>query len=234
LRAGAGKEIRKEEIMVAKIGVLALQGDFAEHIEMIERCGATAFEVRRSKDLDEADGLIIPGGESTAIAKLTHDNADPIFDTIRERLEKGMPVYGTCMGSIFLAKEIEGSSQGSLALMDIKVRRNAFGPQRSSFQSSLAVACLGEPDFPAVFIRAPIVLSCGPDVEVLARVKEGIVMARQKNMLVTAFHPEITDDARVHYLFLKMVEDEKSRPSLIKECKDFASHATPQSQAAAS
>jgi pyridoxal 5'-phosphate synthase pdxT subunit len=220
--------------MVAKIGVLALQGDFAEHIEMVERCGAIAFEVRRSQELDEADGLIIPGGESTAIAKLTQENADPIFDTIRARVEKGMPVYGTCMGSIFLAKEIEGSTQGRLAAMDIKVRRNAFGPQRSSFQSNFAIACLGEPDFPAVFIRAPIVLSCGPKVEVLARTKEGIVMARQQHMLVTAFHPEITEDTRVHYLFLKMVEDHKKGASVVNECTDFAAATAPLNQAAAS
>ena len=196
---------------------------------MLERCGATAFEVRRSKDLAEADGLIIPGGESTAIAKLTHDNTDPIFDTIRARVESGMPVYGTCMGSIFLAKEIEGSKQGRLALMDIKVRRNAFGPQRSSFQSNLSIACLGEPEFPAVFIRAPIVISCGPNVQVLARMKEGIVMARQQSMLVTAFHPEITDDTRVHYLFLKMVEDQNKRAEVV-----HLQEATPHNQVAAS
>jgi 5'-phosphate synthase pdxT subunit len=219
--------------MVPKIGVLALQGDFAEHIEMLESCGAIALEVRRSSDLAEADGLIIPGGESTAIAKLTHDNGDPIFDTICERVLAGMPVYGTCMGSIFLAKEIEGSKQGRLALMDIKVRRNAFGPQRRSFQSSLAIACLGQPDFPAVFIRAPIVLSCSPNVEVLAKTEEGIVMARQQNMLVTAFHPEITEDKRVHYLFLNMVEERKKRPRAIKQSTDFMA-ATPQNQAAAS
>jgi 5'-phosphate synthase pdxT subunit len=220
--------------MVPKIAVLALQGDFAEHIEMLRRCGAIAFEARRSSDLAEADGLVIPGGESTAIAKLTHENSDPIFDTIRSRVQSGMPVYGTCMGSIFLAKEIEGSNQGRLALMDIKVRRNAFGPQRRSFQSNLSIACLGQPDFPVVFIRAPIVLSCGPKVEVLARTEEGIVMARQENMLVTAFHPEITEDTRVHYLFLKMVEESKKRSFAIKECKDFAAAATPQNQAAAS
>jgi len=202
--------------MVSRIGVLALQGDFAEHIAALKSCGADAFEVRRSTDLAKAEGLVIPGGESTAIAKLTHDNGDPIFDTIRDRVQAGMPVYGTCMGSIFLAKEIEGSSQGRLALMDIRVRRNAFGPQRSSFQISLNIACLGEPEFPCVFIRAPIVLACGPGVEILAKTNEGIVMAKEKNMLVTAFHPEITDDKRVHYLFLKMVENSQ------KEAGGFA------------
>jgi len=195
--------------MVLKVGVLALQGDFAEHIAILEGCSAQAFAVRRSFELEKADGLIIPGGESTAIAKLTENNDDPIFDTICYRVKTGMPVYGTCMGSIFLAKEIEGSRQGRLALMDIKVRRNAFGPQRMSFQTYLTIPCLGEPDFPAVFIRAPIVLSCGSNVEILARTKEGIVMARQSNMLITAFHPEITEDKRLHQYFLNMIEESK-------------------------
>jgi pyridoxal 5'-phosphate synthase pdxT subunit len=198
--------------MILRVGVLALQGDFAEHIEILQECGAQAFAVRRSVELEKADGLIIPGGESTAIAKLTENNDDPIFDTICTRVKTGMAVFGTCMGSIFLAKEIEGSSQGRLALMDIKVRRNAFGPQRMSFQTSLTIPCLGAPDFPAVFIRAPIVLSCGLDVEVLARTKEGIIMARQNNMLITAFHPEITEDKRLHQYFLNMIAESKGSP----------------------
>ncbi len=192
-----------------KIGVLALQGSFAEHIAAIEKCGAHAVDIRHSWQLEDVDGLIIPGGESTAIAKLTGDNPDPIFDTIKKRINSGMPVYGTCMGSIFLAKEIEGSAQGRLAAMDIKVRRNAFGPQRNSFETSLAIAVLGQVPFPAIFIRAPIVVSAGEDVQVLARVEEGIVMARQKNLLVTAFHPEITDDLRVHKYFLSIVEENR-------------------------
>jgi 5'-phosphate synthase pdxT subunit len=192
---------------MTKIGVLGLQGSFAEHISAIEKCGAHAIDIRHSWQLDEVDGLIIPGGESTAIAKLTGDNPDPIFDTIKKRIDGGMPVYGTCMGSIFLAREIEGSSQGRLAVMDIKVRRNAFGPQRNSFETALDIKVLGAGSFPAVFIRAPIIVSTGAGVEVLARVDEGIVMARQGNLLVTAFHPEITDDLRVHDYFLKMVEN---------------------------
>ncbi len=192
-----------------KIGVLGLQGSFAEHIAAIEKCGAQAVDIRHSWQLEDVDGLIIPGGESTAIAKLTIDNPDPIFDTIKKRINSGMPVYGTCMGSIFLAKEIEGSAQGRLAAMDIKVRRNAFGPQRNSFETSLAIAVLGPEPFPAIFIRAPIVVSAGEDVQVLARVEEGIVMARQKNLLVTAFHPEITDDLRVHEYFLSIVEENR-------------------------
>jgi 5'-phosphate synthase pdxT subunit len=192
---------------MTKIGVLGLQGSFAEHIAAIEKCGAHAIDIRHSWQLADVDGLIIPGGESTAIAKLTGDNPDPIFDTIKKRINGGMPVFGTCMGSIFLAKEIEGSAQGRLAAMDIKVKRNAFGPQRNSFETSLAIAVLGQAPFPAIFIRAPIVVSVGNAVQVLARVEEGIVMARQNNLLVTAFHPEITDDLRVHEYFLTIVED---------------------------
>jgi 5'-phosphate synthase pdxT subunit len=192
--------------MKVTIGVLALQGDFAEHCRSIVECGADAVQVRHSWHLDEVDGLIIPGGESTAIDRLTSDNLDPIFTAIKQKASEGMPIYGTCMGSIFLAKEIEGSNQGKLALMDIKVRRNAFGPQRFSFETDLHVGELGDEPYPAIFIRAPMILSCGDKVKVMARLEDGIVMARQDNLLVTAFHPEITGDLRVHRYFLDMVE----------------------------
>jgi 5'-phosphate synthase pdxT subunit len=188
------------------VGVLALQGDFAEHIKMLELCGVRAIAVRYAEELDGIDGLIIPGGESTAVAKLTDEGSAPIFSAIKEKIG-AMPVYGTCMGSIFLAKEIEGSSQGRLAVMDIKVKRNAFGPQRRSFESDLVIDSLGAEAFPAVFIRAPVIVECGPAVEVLSAIDEGIVMARQGNLLVTAFHPEITDDLRVHQYFLEMVKE---------------------------
>lgn len=188
------------------VGVLALQGDFAEHIKMLELCGVQAIAVRYAEELDGIDGLIIPGGESTAVAKLTDEGSAPIFSAIKEKIG-AMPVYGTCMGSIFLAKEIEGSSQGRLAVMDIKVKRNAFGPQRRSFESDLVIDSLGAEAFPAVFIRAPVIVECGPAVEVLSAIDEGIVMARQGNLLVTAFHPEITDDLRVHQYFLEMVKE---------------------------
>lgn len=189
------------------IAILALQGDFAEHLASIAALGAQSRLARRSADLDDVDALIIPGGESTAIAKLTHDNDDPIFDTIKSRIIAGMPVYGTCMGSIFLAKDIEGSSQGRLGIMDIKVRRNAFGAQSNSFEMPLSISCLGVDPFPAVFIRAPIIVSCLPNVEILATIPEGIVMARQNNMLVSAFHPEISGDLRIHQYFLNMIDE---------------------------
>ena len=189
------------------IGVLALQGDFAEHKRMIEACGAEARLVKHAGELQAVDGLIIPGGESTTIAKLTANDDAAIFDAIIERAAAGMPIYGTCMGTIFLAREIEGSPQGRLALMDIVVRRNAFGPQKFSREEDVDIAALGAQPFRVVFIRGPIILSAGPNVTVLASVAEGIVMARQGNLLVTAFHPELTEDDRVHRYFLQMVAE---------------------------
>jgi len=207
-----------------RIGVLALQGDFAEHIEALERCDKDllVYAVRYADQFygdDAVDALVIPGGESTAIARLVDDGNDPIFSAIKERALSGMPVYGTCMGSIFLAREIEGSTQGRLALMDISVRRNAFGPQRKSFERDLSIAELGAEPFPAVFIRAPIILSCGPAVKVLSSTDEGIVMARQNNLLVTAFHPEIVEDTRVHDYFVAMVKEAASCRSEVSLCK---------------
>ncbi|HEY9868648.1 MAG TPA: pyridoxal 5'-phosphate synthase glutaminase subunit PdxT [Candidatus Obscuribacterales bacterium] len=187
------------------VGILSLQGDFAEHAHMLRQCGADTINIRFASELDLVDGLIIPGGESTTIARLTENNTDPIFGAICRRARQGMPIYGTCMGAIVLARQIEGSTQGRLSLMDITVRRNAFGPQKFSREQLLDIPALGPPPFPAVFIRAPIILSCGQAVEVLARIEEGIVMARQENLLVTAFHPEIAHDTRVHEYFLNMV-----------------------------
>jgi len=192
---------------MAKIAVLALQGSFAEHAESLKRCGAEVVLARWAKDLEDVDGLVIPGGESTTIAKLTGNTTDPIFDTIIRRAKEGMPVYGTCMGLIFLAARIEGSSQGRLGLMDITVRRNAFGPQKFSREESIAIPALGDLPLPLVFIRGPIIISAGPGVEVFASVEEGIVMCRQKNLLATAFHPELTEDTRVHAYFLNMVKE---------------------------
>jgi 5'-phosphate synthase pdxT subunit len=194
-----------------KIGVLALQGDFAEHGQMLAHLGAEHVQVRHADQLDDLDGLIIPGGESTTIAKLTANAGDAIFDAIIDRSRSGMPIYGTCMGTIFLAREIEGYSQGRLALMDVKVRRNAFGPQKFSREEAVAIPALGPESFPVVFIRGPIIVSCGKGVEILARVDEGIVMARQGNLLATAFHPELTGDLRVHRYFLNMVKDYRAK-----------------------
>ncbi len=187
-----------------KIGVLALQGAFREHRWMLERCGAQAVEVRKPGDLDGLDGLIIPGGESTTIGKMLVDWG--LMGKIRERAAVGLAVYGTCAGMILLAKDIVGSDQPSLGLMDIKVRRNAFGRQRESFEADLNVPEFGAEPVRAVFIRAPYVESAGPEVKILAAVGDHIVIARQGRFLVTAFHPELTDDDRIHKYFIAMIQ----------------------------
>jgi 5'-phosphate synthase pdxT subunit len=194
------------------IGVLALQGDFAEHKRVLTELGANAVLVKHADQLHDLDGLIIPGGESTTIAKLTASSLkqDDIFAAITARGSAGMPIYGTCMGTIFLARDIEGSAQGRLALMNITVRRNAFGPQIASREELVHIPVLGDEPFNVVFIRGPIITACGADVTVLATVDEGIVMARQNNLLATAFHPELTHDTRVHRYFLDMVQDAKN------------------------
>jgi len=189
-----------------KIGVLALQGAFLEHIQVIHRLGAAAVEVRLPADLDNLDGLIIPGGESTTILKLMHTNN--LFEPLRKMIESGLPVLGTCAGMICLAKRISNSQESvlePLALMDIDVRRNAFGRQVDSFEVDLPVPVLGDEAYRAVFIRAPLIEKVGQGVQVLARLDDGtIVAARQDNMLVTSFHPELTEDLRFHKYFLNM------------------------------
>jgi 5'-phosphate synthase pdxT subunit len=199
-----------------KIGILALQGNFSEHAQRFAALGAEPILIRYSEQLSQIDRLVIPGGESTCIDKLTAAGSGVdtrIFSLMKERIEGGMPVWGTCMGSIFLARNIEGSSQGRLSLMDIEVRRNAFGPQKFSFELPLPIPCLSSQPFLSVFIRAPLFLSTGKEVEVLAKLPAeesfgalaGLaVMARQKNMLATAFHPELVSDNRVHSYFLSI------------------------------
>jgi len=187
------------------IGVLALQGDVAEHLAAMEACGLRALAVRYEEDLDAVDGLIVPGGESTTIARLTEAQAKQLLVRIRERALDGMPVYGTCMGSIMLASTIEASPLVPLSLMDITIGRNAYGPQKASFEADIEIPLLGPEPFRAVFIRAPMIKSCGETVETLASFDGSVVMARQGNFLVTTFHPEITSDLRVHELFADMV-----------------------------
>jgi 5'-phosphate synthase pdxT subunit len=188
------------------VGVLGLQGDFREHIEKLRSLGASTKDVRHVSDLDDIDALIIPGGESTAVAIVEKsDAAHGIFEKIEELSINGLPIWGTCMGSILLAKNIEGSTQARLGLMDITVRRNAFGPQRFSSEIPLHITALGEPDFPGAFIRAPLITKVGNDVEILGKLEQGIVMAREKNLLATVFHPEVVDDTRVHEYFLSMI-----------------------------
>jgi 5'-phosphate synthase pdxT subunit len=188
------------------IGVLALQGAFIEHVKMLQRLGANAREVRLPSDLEGLDGLIVPGGESTTIGKLlvSYDLLAPL----RKLVDDGFPIYGTCAGTILLARDIGGLDQPLLATMDLVVERNAFGRQLQSFETDLDVAGLGDAPFRAVFIRAPAITSVGPKVETLAKLENGtIVAARQDSLLVTCFHPELTDDDRFHRAFLELVRE---------------------------
>ena len=188
-----------------KIGVLALQGAFREHRLMLERCGADAVEVRSPEQLDDVQGLIIPGGESTTIGKMMVRWG--LLEKIRERAAAGMGIYGTCAGMILLANEIIGSDQPRLGLMDITVKRNAFGRQRESFEADLNVPEFGKEPLRAVFIRAPYIEKAGKTVQVLAEVNGKIVIARQGRLLATAFHPELTNSEQVHRYFINMLKN---------------------------
>jgi 5'-phosphate synthase pdxT subunit len=186
-----------------KIGVLALQGAFREHIEALRKLGAEAVEVRLPEQLEGLDGLIIPGGESTAIGKLAVKYG--LQEAIRRYAQEGKPVYGTCAGMILLSNDV-GRDQPLLGLMNVKVERNAFGRQLDSFETDLNIPALGEEPFPGVFIRAPKIESVGDDVDVVASLPDGTpIAAKQGKMLVTAFHPELTDDLRFHRYFLSLV-----------------------------
>ena len=189
--------------MNSTVGVLALQGDFAEHVAMLDGLGVDAAEVRLPSQLAAVDGLIIPGGESTTITRLL--DIYELREPIRERGELGLPIWGTCAGAIVLAKQATDLDRPNLALMDIDVRRNAFGRQVDSFEADLEVPVLGEPRFHAVFIRAPTIDRTADSVEVLARLEDGtIVAARERNLVATSFHPELTTDVRFHRLFAGM------------------------------
>ena len=190
-----------------RIGVLALQGDFAAHIKMLEGLGAEGKAVRLPEHLEEIDGIIIPGGESTTIGKLM-----VIYDlqeVLQRKIQEGVPVWGTCAGLILLAKETDNALLGQplLASMNIRVRRNAFGSQRESFETDLSVPALGEAPFHTFFIRGPAVESAGPEVEVLATLDDGTIVAvREGTLLGTAFHPEVSGDPRFHQYFLRIVQ----------------------------
>jgi len=191
-----------------KIGVLALQGAFIEHEKMLQRLGVEAIEVRLPKDLDGVDGVIIPGGESTTIGKLAVQYH--LIEPLREMARAGKPLWGTCAGLIFMAKDVQ-RDQPLLGLMDVTVQRNAFGRQVDSFEANLNIKGVdGDKLFHAIFIRAPLIESVGDGVDVLARVEkddqEVIVAAQQGNLLVTSFHPELSNDDRFHRYFVKMAE----------------------------
>ncbi len=190
------------------IGVLALQGDFAEHIDIFQRLGIEAREVRHPQELASLDGLVIPGGESTTIARLISEF--DLLEPLRERAQNGFPIWGTCAGMIVLAQRASELAWPTLDALAIAVRRNAFGRQVDSFEADLTVPALGQQPFHAVFIRAPIVEEVSDGVEVLAKLENGKAVAvRQTNALATAFHPELTEDHRFHRYFIDMVRAHK-------------------------
>jgi len=187
-----------------KIGVLASQGAFAEHIAVLRQLGVEAVPVRLPKELKRLDGLIIPGGESTAIGRLILDY--DLASEIKALAKGGLPIFGTCAGMILLAKKNSDSCPEPLGVMDMTVRRNAFGRQRESFETELLIPVLGEEVFPGVFIRAPVIERVNGEVEILTRLADGaLVAARQGKLLASAFHPELTGDLRFHQYFLDIV-----------------------------
>jgi len=189
-----------------KIGVLAMQGAFIEHVHTLRKLGVEAVEVRTVKELHDVDALIIPGGESTTMLKLARHYH--VVKPIQQMAGEGKPIMGTCAGMILLADKITDSDMQTLCLMDIEVRRNAFGRQADSFETDLAVPALGDEPFHAVFIRAPYIEHVGNGVETLARLDDGTVVAvRKDNLLALAFHPELSHDTRLHEYFLNMVKE---------------------------
>lgn len=196
-----------------KIGVLDIQGSVEEHFEMLKKCGVAAVLVKNVRDLNYISGLIIPGGESTHISMMMEHGG--LFDAIKKKIGNGMAVYGTCAGAILLAKKITGDTGArkvkSFGVIDIEIERNAYGRQVDSFEVDVKVPAIDggkneQKNFPAIFIRAPKIKSVGKNVKILAKYKDEIVMAQQKNILVSTFHPELTNDTRAHEYFLKMIK----------------------------
>ena len=187
-----------------KIGILALQGALIEHKAMLDKLGIDSFEIRQLKDIEkDFDGLILPGGESSVMGKLLRDLG--LFDPLREKIKNGLPVFGTCAGMILLAKEIDNDERRHFSCMDITVKRNAYGRQLGSFSTREKFKGTGEVEM--VFIRAPFVSEVKEGVDILSIVNNNIVAVRQKNMLATSYHPELTNDLSVHKYFIKMVEE---------------------------
>jgi pyridoxal 5'-phosphate synthase pdxT subunit len=188
-----------------KIGVLALQGAVREHIKALESCNVQTTAVKRVEELADLDGLVMPGGESTAMRRLIDKYS--FLEPLKE-FAKNKPVFGTCAGLILMAKKIQGQDTAHLELMDMTVERNAFGRQVDSFEADLMIHGVGE-DFTGVFIRAPFIMEVGPEVEILSKHNDRIVAAKQGHFLCAAFHPELTDDYRMHQFFVKMVQTSK-------------------------
>jgi 5'-phosphate synthase pdxT subunit len=189
-----------------RIGVLALQGAFREHLDVLQTIGVDGVAVRLPKDLEGVSGLILPGGESTTMRHLIERWG--LAEPIRRLAAAGAPLYGTCAGMIVLSKEIVGGEQPILPLLDVTVQRNAFGRQLDSFEAELSVPVLGDRPVHAVFIRAPVIESVGPDVDVLARLDDGrIVAVRERNVIATSFHPELAGETRFHRLVATMAAE---------------------------
>lgn len=185
-----------------KIGVLSLQGGVQEHLNHLRELGAEAAEVKKAEDLEGLQGIILPGGESTTIGKLLRDTG--LMKPLKKLIESGIPVWGTCAGMILLAKTIDNGENSHLGLMDIVVRRNAYGTQADSFLVEEHIEKVSENPIPLVFIRAPYIISTGENVEILHKVDGNIVAAKENNMLVTSFHPELSDNLQFHKYFLSM------------------------------
>ncbi|HEU4963575.1 MAG TPA: pyridoxal 5'-phosphate synthase glutaminase subunit PdxT [Bacilli bacterium] len=191
-----------------KIGVLALQGAVAEHIKSLQQAGADeVVPVKWPQDLQGLDGLVLPGGESTTIGKLM--NKYVLMEPVRELAQQGLPMFGTCAGLILLAQRINGQDWAHIGALDALVDRNSFGRQVDSFEANLDIDGVEGDAYPAVFIRAPHIMEVGPEVDVLCTFNDRIVTARQGNLLGASFHPELTDDSRLHGYFLDMVREAK-------------------------
>ncbi len=189
-----------------RVGILALQGAFAEHALSLQKLEAEAIAIRQPHEVKRLDGLIIPGGETTTISYLMM--AYGFTKLLKEVSLKGFPIFGTCAGMILLAKNVPGLNTDTIGVMDIKVERNSFGRQVNSFEIPLHISVLGEVPYPAVFVRAPVMLEAKPEVQILATLPAGTpVAARQGNLLVSAFHPELTSDQRFHSYFLNIIAE---------------------------
>lgn len=191
--------------MRLKVGVLGLQGDVREHIEILQLLGVETFVVKLPEDLKLVDGLIIPGGESTTMIKIMKEIQ--MYEPLKEKIENGFPVYGTCAGMILLAKKVKNSDQLTLQVLDIEVERNAYGRQIESFEVDINIPQFGEKPVRAVFIRAPKIVKMESNVEVLAEYEGTPVFVKENNVMATSFHPELTSDTRIHKYFIKMVEE---------------------------